>query len=280
MNRISERLWILFSAVAYSIAVLFVIWVVVYLFSLSKNVISLSFIFSRPTLGMTEGGIVTPLIGSLYLALWVAVISAPIGVLAGVYLAEFAPDNGVTRLLRSTIRTLSGVPAIVYGLFGLAFFVRALNMGLSLLASALTLSIMNLPVIITTTEEAVRLVPTAQKEGAISLGASSWRVWRDISFRYSISGMLSGIFLALSRALGETAPILLTGVVFYQPSLTLDPRRTFMALPYHIFILATQHTNRTKVLPIAAGAGFILLMLVLAVRVLGYIYKRRVQQWL
>jgi len=247
MRKTSDSAWVVVSGVAYFSAVIFVIWVAVHLYILSEGKLSLEFLFTNPTNGMTAGGVFAPLFGSLYLALWVLVISTPLGVLAGVYFAEFAPDNTLTRLLRSSIRTLSGVPAIVFGLFGLAFFVRLMNLRLSLLSSALTLSVMNLPVIITTTEEALRLVPNAQKEAAIALGANAWEVWRDVSFKYASGGMLSGLFLALSRALGETAPILLTGVVFYQPTVTLDPTKSFMALPYHIFILATQHSKFAEV---------------------------------
>lgn len=280
MRKTSDSAWVVLSGVAYFSAVIFVIWVAVHLYILSEGKLSLEFLFTNPTNGMTAGGVFAPLFGSLYLALWVLVISTPLGVLAGVYFAEFAPDNTLTRLLRSSIRTLSGVPAIVFGLFGLAFFVRLMNLRLSLLSSALTLSVMNLPVIITTTEEALRLVPNAQKEAAIALGANAWEVWRDVSFKYASGGMLSGLFLALSRALGETAPILLTGVVFYQPTVTLDPTKSFMALPYHIFILATQHSKFAEVLPIAAASGFILLIIVLLIRILAYIYSRRIQRWL
>lgn len=280
MRKTSDSAWVVISGAAYFSAVLFVIWVAVHLYILSEGKLSLEFLFTNPTSGMTAGGIFAPLFGSLYLALWVLVISTPLGILAGVYFAEFAPDNTLTRLLRSSIRTLSGVPAIVFGLFGLAFFVRLMNLRLSLLSSALTLSVMNLPVIITTTEEALRLVPSAQKEAAIALGANAWEVWRDVSFKYASGGMLSGLFLALSRALGETAPILLTGVVFYQPTVTLDPTKSFMALPYHIFILATQHSKFAEVLPIAAASGFILLIIVLLIRILAYIYSRRIQRWL
>ena len=275
MRKTSDSAWVVVSGVAYFSAVIFVIWVAVHLYILSEGKLSLEFLFTNPTNGMTAGGVFAPLFGSLYLALWVLVISTPLGVLAGVYFAEFAPDNTLTRLLRSSIRTLSGVPAIV-----LAFFVRLMNLRLSLLSSALTLSVMNLPVIITTTEEALRLVPNAQKEAAIALGANAWEVWRDVSFKYASGGMLSGLFLALSRALGETAPILLTGVVFYQPTVTLDPTKSFMALPYHIFILATQHSKFAEVLPIAAASGFILLIIVLLIRILAYIYSRRIQRWL
>jgi len=280
MRKTSDSAWVVVSGVAYFSAVIFVIWVAVHLYILSEGKLSLEFLFTNPTNGMTAGGVFAPLFGSLYLALWVLVISTPLGVLAGVYFAEFAPDNTLTRLLRSSIRTLSGVPAIVFGLFGLAFFVRLMNLRLSLLSSALTLSVMNLPVIITTTEEALRLVPNAQKEAAIALGANAWEVWRDVSFKYASGGMLSGLFLALSRALGETAPILLTGVVFYQPTVTLDPIKSFMALPYYIFILATQHSKFAEVLPIAAASGFILLIIVLLIRILAYIYSRRIQRWL
>lgn len=280
MRKTSDSAWVVVSGVAYFSAVIFVIWVAVHLYILSEGKLSLEFLFTNPTNGMTAGGVFAPLFGSLYLALWVLVISTPLGVLAGVYFAEFAPDNTLTRLLRSSIRTLSGVPAIVFGLFGLAFFVRLMNLRLSLLSSALTLSVMNLPVIITTTEEALRLVPNAQKEAAIALGANSWEVWRDVSFKYASSGIISGLFLALSRALGETAPILLTGVVFYQPTVTLDPTKTFMALPYHIFILATQHSKFAEVLPIAAASGFVLLLMVLFARILAYTYNRRTQRWL
>jgi phosphate transport system permease protein len=280
MRKRTDSIWVLVSGICYFSALFFVIFVAVHLLRLSDGKLSLQFLFTYPKNDMTEGGIFPPLFGSIYLAMWVIVISTPIGVLAGIYFAEFAPDNYITRTLRSAIRTLSGVPAIVFGLFGLAFFVRFMNLGLSLLASALTLSIMNLPVIITTTEEALRLVPNSQKEAAIALGANSWEVWRDVSIRYASSGILSGVFLAVSRALGETAPILLTGVVFYQPTVTLNPMHTFMGLPYHIFILATQHSKPAEALPVAAASGFVLLVLVLIARIVAFIYNRRIQRWL
>ncbi|MCB0629537.1 MAG: phosphate ABC transporter permease PstA, partial [Lewinella sp.] len=177
---------------------------------------SLEFLFTYPKQGMTQGGIFPAIVGTTMVTLITAVFAVPLGIAGGIYLNEYAKNNWLTKLIRVSIRNLAGVPSIVYGLFGLALFVQAFRMGTSLLASGLTLGLMSLPYIITATEEALKTVPNEFKEGSIALGATQWETIYRIILPAAAPGIITGIILALARAAGETAPILFTGVFFYQ----------------------------------------------------------------
>lgn len=205
--------------------------------------INFEFLLSMPREGMREGGIFPAIIGTVYLALGTALFSLPLGIFAAIYLNEYAKKNWLTRVIEIAIINLAGVPSIVYGLFGLGLFVTFLQFGASIMAGSLTLSIMTLPVIITSTREALNAVPNAFREVSFSLGASRWQTVRHTVLPNAIPGILTGTILGLSRAAGETAPILFTVAAFYLPSL---PRTIFdqaMALPYHIYVLSTQVPN-------------------------------------
>jgi phosphate transport system permease protein len=234
------------------------------------STINTHFIFQYPKNGMTQGGIFPAIVGTLFITLVCAIFSIPLSIAAAIHLNEYAKNNWFTRVIRSSIRNLSGVPSIVYGLFGLAIFVQALNFGTSILASGLTLGLMSLPYMITASEEALKTVPSSFKDGAIALGATKWEVILKIILPASASGIITGIILALSRASGETAPILFTGVFFYQRYLPSSLFDEFMALPYHLFILSTQHHDIEGVRSIAYGTALTLLALVFILNLLAF----------
>ncbi len=224
--------------------------------------LSWDFIFDVPREGMTKGGILPPIIGTVLLTLITAVFSIPFGVCCAIYLNEYAQNNWLTRTIRASIRNLSGVPSIIYGLFGLALFVQALQFGTSLLAAGLTLGLLSLPYIITTTEEALMRIPNSTREAALAVGATKFETIRDVVVPSAMSGILTGVVLTLSRASGETAPILFTGAAFYINGTTGYLNQEFMALPYHLYMLSTQHQAIDEVRPIAYGTALVLVIVV------------------
>ncbi|MBN2584935.1 MAG: phosphate ABC transporter permease PstA [Planctomycetes bacterium] len=216
-----------------------------YLLVRALPVLSWDFIVQSPTNGMREGGIWPALVGTVYLVVFSLLAAAPVGVLAGIYLNEFARENWFTRIVNLAVVNLAGVPSIVHALFGVGAFVLFAGLGKSVLAASLTLAIMTLPVIIVATKEALSSVPKAFREACWNLGASRWQVIRSIVLPNSISGILTGVILAVCRAAGETAPVMLTGAVFYKEVAGGDlfPYRLdeqCMALSYHVFTLSTQ----------------------------------------
>jgi phosphate transport system permease protein len=233
-----------------------------------------------PSNGMRSGGIFPAIVGTLYLTLGTAVFSVPLGISAAIYIAEYAPNNNWTRIIRVAIINLAGIPSVIYGLFGLGLFVIFLRLGTSILAASLTLSIMTLPVVISTTEEALRAVPRPFRTVSISLGASKWQtIWRII-LPEAIPGILTGVILGLERAAGETAPILFTGAAFFLPRLPhslLDPT---MALPYHIFVISTQVPGMP--IQVQYGTVLVLLAFVLGMNLIATVIRSRARahrQW-
>jgi phosphate transport system permease protein len=198
------------------------------------------FLLTAPAAGMTAGGIYPAIIGTLWLVGVSLAIAAPIGILAGVYLNEYAPNNWVTRVIHLAIVNLAGVPSIVHALFGVGAFVLFLRLGTSILAASLTLAVMTLPVIIVSTKEALASVPIAFRHACWTLGASRWQTIWHVVLPNSISGILTGVILQVSRAAGETAPIMFTGAAFYLPFLPQSVGDQCMALSMHLFTLSTQ----------------------------------------
>ena len=224
--------------------------------------ISAEFLLAAPRQGMTQGGIMPAILGTFVVTLLTAIVAIPFGVGAAIYLHEYAPRSWITRLTRMSIRNLAGVPSIVYGLFGVALFVHGLDLGLSVLASGLTLGLLTLPWTITASEEALKTVPREQRDGALALGSTHWEAIYTVVLPSALPGIITGAILGLARAAGETAPILFTGVTFSKPSLPGSPMDQFMALPYHLYILATQHHDIAQVRPLAYGTALVLLVLV------------------
>jgi phosphate transport system permease protein len=241
---------------------------------ISKGMGSLSweFISQPPKKGMTEGGIWPAIVGTFWVSIVTIIFSVPIGMFAAIYLNEYAKQGRLLRLIRLAIRNLSGVPSIVYGLFGFSLFVLSLNLGLSVISSGLTLGLLTLPWTITASEEALKTVPNSYREGALALGATKWQTIRTNVLPYAVPGMLTGTILGLARAAGETAPILFTGVAFFWPFLPKFPETLFtqfMALPYHLFIMSTQHHEIIKVRPLAYGTALVLIILILLMNALA-----------
>jgi len=253
------------------VAALLVIFVLAFIIFdiLSKGiqVISWDFITDKPRKGMTEGGIWPAIVGTFWVSLVTVVFSVPIGMSTAIYLNEYAKQGRLIRIIRLAIRNLSGVPSIVYGLFGFALFTLMLNFGLSVISSGLTLGLLTLPWTITASEEALKTVPMSYREGALAVGATKWQTIRSNVLPYAVPGMLTGTILGLARAAGETAPILFTGVAFFWPILPKFPTlltQQFMALPYHLFIMSTQHHEIVKVRPLAYGTALVLIILIVS----------------
>jgi phosphate transport system permease protein len=242
------------------------------------GVINWGFLSTMPTNGMTKGGILPAIVGTFLITVITAILAIPLGMGCAIFLNEYAKDSFMTRLIRMSIRNLSGVPSIVYGLFGVILFVQLMNMGTCVLASGFTLGLMTLPWTITASEEALKNVPNSYREGALALGATKWQTIRTNVLPYAIPGMLTGTILGLSRAAGETAPILFTGAAFYLPLLPRSLFDQFMALPYHLYIMSTQHHSISKVRPIAYGTALVLIMLVFAINLFAVVLRYKLRK--
>lgn len=241
---------------------------------------TMSFLLDSPAAGMTAGGIFPTIVGTLWLVGVSLAIAAPIGVLAAIYLNEYAPDTWMTRLIHLAIVNLAGVPSIVHALFGVGAFVLFLRLGTSILAASLTLAVMTLPVIIASTKEALAAVPMSFREACWVLGASRWQTIRHVVLPNSIQGILTGVILQVSRAAGETAPIMFTGAAFYLPFLPRDVRDQCMALSMHLFTLSTQVPNVPPAMPYATA--LVLLGLVMSVNLTSILlrsYLRSRRKW-
>ena len=240
--------------------------------------ISWEFLSKSPSMGMTEGGIFPAIVGTFLVTVITAVLSVPLGMGCAVYLNEYAGDNFITRLIRMSIRNLSGVPSIVYGLFGVVVFVNMAHLGTSILSAGMTLGLMTLPWTITSSEEALKNVPQSYRDGALALGATKWTTLKTNVIPYAIPGMLTGTILGLARAAGETAPILFTGAAFFLPFLPRSLSDQFMALPYHLYIMATQHHDIEAVRPIAYGTALVLIALILVMNLSAIILRYKLRK--
>jgi len=268
-----------------SLMVMPLLLIVGYLFYQAWPILSLDFLLTNPTRGMRSGGIWSPLLGTVYLVVISLVIATPVGVLAAVFLNEYARDNWLTRIVNLAVVNLAGVPSIVHALFGLGAFVLFARLGKSILAASLTLAIMTLPVIIASTKEALAAVPMAFREACWNVGATRWQTIRHIVLPNSISGILTGVILQVSRAAGETAPIMFTGVVFFKAIREGDLFAyglfdQCMALSMHLFTISTQVPDVPAALPF--GTAVVLLGTVLMVNALAIvvrIYLRSRKKW-
>ncbi|MCJ7739061.1 MAG: phosphate ABC transporter permease PstA [Anaerolineae bacterium] len=242
--------------------------------------ISWEFITAMPRDGMKAGGILPAIVGTLVLTAGTAIVAIPVGVGGAVYLSEYARDTWITRSIRLAIINLAGIPSVVYGLFGLGLFVLFLQFGTSILAGALTLTIMTLPIIISSAEEALRVVPVEFRTVSASLGGTRWQGIRHIVLPQALPGIITGVILGLLRAAGETAPILFTVAAFYLPRLPQSPMDQTMALPYHLYVISTQVPGMP--VEIQYGTALVLLALVLSLSVVATVvrgYFRRRREW-
>lgn len=225
--------------------------------------ISWSFLVDNPTNGMTSGGVFPALIGTIWIVVAALIASVPVGVAAAVYLSEYAPDNFLTRLINLAIINLAGVPSIVHALFGVGAFVLFFGFGTSILAASFTLAVMTLPVVIVSTREALQAVPRAFREACWNMGATRWQTIRRVVLPNSISGILTGVILEVSRTTGETAPIMFTGAAFFLPYLPESVFDQTMAMSLHLFVVATQVPGVPESLPFGVALVLIAMVLVM-----------------
>jgi phosphate transport system permease protein len=267
----------LIRIVTYTI-VIFIAYVIIDILIHGLPAISWEFLTSNPEKSGAEGGIFPAIIGSFYLVIGTMIVALPLGVLSAIYLSEYAKANKLTRIIRMAIVTLAGVPSIVFGLFGLGLFVITLNFGSSILSGSLTLACLVLPTVIVASEEALKAVPHYMREGSLALGATKWQTIYKNVLPYALPGMLTGSILAVGRAAGEAAPILLTAAAFFLPELPSSIFDQVMALPYHLYILATQHPDAQRILPMQYGTALVLLILVVGLNLTAIIVRMKVRK--
>jgi phosphate transport system permease protein len=263
------------SAAINGVALLIILY---FLVSKGWRAVNWTFLTQPPMDSMTKGGILPCIVGTICLCLGSIIVALPIGVASAIYLNEYARPGRIVRLIRLGINNLAGVPSVVFGLFGLAFFVVYLKMGVSILAGSLTLGALTLPVIIGATEEALRTVPDTYREASLGLGATRWQTIYRVVLPAALPGILTGSILALSRAAGETAPIMFTAAVFFTPSLPTSIFDETMALPYHIYVLATAGTDIEATRPLQYGTALVLIVLVLGLNLIAIVYRARLRK--
>jgi phosphate transport system permease protein len=269
----SQRLAFALLSLAALATVASIVLIVGYIARQGLPALSWPFMSGLPADGMRAGGIWPAIVGTFYLTLGTAIVAVPVGVAAAIYLAEYARDTAVTRLIRLAIINLAGIPSVVYGLFGLGLFVLFLRLGTSIAAGSLTLAIMTLPVIISTSEVALRAVPQSFRLVSLSLGGTRWQtIWRVV-LPQALPGVLTGVILGLERAAGETAPILFTAAAFFLPHLPRSIFQPTMALPYHLFVIATQVPGMP--VQIQYGTALVLLVFVLSMNLAATLIRSR-----
>ncbi|MBV6512739.1 MAG: phosphate ABC transporter permease PstA [Ignavibacteriales bacterium] len=265
------------------------------------SVLSLEFLFDEPRNNMTEGGIWPAIFGTLAVTVFMILLALPVGVFSAIYLSEYAKDSIYTRIIRTSINNLAGVPSIVFGLFGLGFFIlfigknldEVLGTGLlfgqpAMIWAAATLAVLVLPIIIVSTLEALNSVPKSHRDASYGLGATKWQTISTVVLPQARPGILTGVILAISRGVGETAPILFLGCAFFLPNLPVvdlcigdycipmvNPTEQFMYLAYHIFILSTQSANPTLTLPLQYGSTLVLIGLTILLNLTAIIFRYR-----
>ncbi|MBN1526247.1 MAG: phosphate ABC transporter permease PstA [Candidatus Omnitrophica bacterium] len=278
LKNVTQAAGFLFLRICVTAAILALVVILADIVTKGIGVISWEFLTTMPKNGMTQGGILPAIVGTFLVTVITALLAIPLGMGCAIYLNEYASDTKLTRLIRMSIRNLSGVPSIVYGLFGVILFVQLMNLGTCVLSAGMTLGLMTLPWTITASEEALKNVPRSYREGALALGATKWQTIRTNVLPYAIPGMLTGTILGLSRAAGETAPILFTGAAFYLPFLPKSLFSQFMALPYHLYVMSTQHHAISKVRPIAYGTALVLITMVFAMNLVAVIARYRLRK--
>jgi phosphate transport system permease protein len=279
-NRRSQRLVRLLFLLMTVLLILPVLVILSVLIAKGGPILSWSFLFDEPTQGMTAGGIFPALIGTVWLVAVALLASVPLGIAAAIYLSEYAPDNWFTRAINLAIINLAGVPSIVHALFGVGAFVLFFKFGVSILAASLTLAIMTLPVVIVATRESLQAVPHAFREACWNMGATRWQTIWKVVLPNSISGILTGVILEVSRTAGETAPIMFTGAAFFLPLLPQSVSDPTMAMSLHLYVIATQVPNVPDALPYGVALVLILMVLTMNALSIGFrMYLRGRRKW-
>lgn len=242
------------------------------------SVINWDFLTQAPTDGMTKGGIWPAIVGTFYLMVGSAVFAFPVGVVSGIYMSEYAPKGKLVAFIRTMTNNLAGIPSIVFGLFGMAFFVNYLDFGDSILAGSLTLGLLALPIVIRTTEEAFRDIPSSYREGSLALGATKTQTIWHVLLPMAMPRVITGLILSLGRVSGETAPILFTCAAYFLPKLPGSIFDQCMALPYHLYVVATSGTDIDAQMPIAYGTAFVLIVIVLFMNLIANAIRKHFEK--
>ena len=271
MNRkrgMQKAVFVCFRLLSYFIA-LVLFYILGFIIVKGISVINWDFLTQAPADGMTKGGIWPAIVGTFCLMIGSAVFSFPVGVMSGIYMNEYAPKGRLVNFIRTMTNNLAGIPSIVFGLFGMAFFVNYLDFGDSILAGSLTLGLLALPIVIRTTEEAFKDIPNSYREGSLALGATKIQtIWR-VLLPMAMPRVITGLILSLGRVSGETAPILFTCAAYFLPKLPGSIFDQCMALPYHLYVIATSGTDIEAQTPIAYGTAFVLMVIVLMMNLLA-----------
>lgn len=275
---LTQKAGFAFLTIVAFIIVAIVLGIVFLIVSKGYSVISWEFLTKPPRRMMTEGGIYPAIVGTFLLGIGAMLFSLPIGVITAVYINEFAPKGKLTTFIRTGTNTLAGMPSIVFGLFGFAFFCKVLGLGVSVLSGALTLGVMSLPIIISTSEEALKVVPNSFREASLSLGATRLMTTIKVVLPNAVGGIVTGAILSMGRAVGETAPIIFTAATFYTRRMPSSPFDEVMALPFQIYGLVTEGLFPDKQLPIAYGSALVLLVLVLILSGVGVFLRYRTRK--
>jgi len=257
---------------------LFLLFFLGYIFKNGISAISIEFLTEMPRNEMTQGGIFPAILGTFYLMIGSSIVSIPIGVITAIYLTEYAKNPKIVKVIRLGINNLAGVPSVIFGLFGLSFFVIFFEFGTSILAGSLTLGLLNLPVIIRSTEESLQTVPDTYREASLSLGATKWQTIYKAVLPSALPGIMTGIMLSLGRAAGETAPIMFTAAAFFSPDLPTSIFDEVMTLPYHIYVMATAGTHIQATRHLQYGTAIVLISLVLVLNTTGLVLRYRIRK--
>ncbi len=276
-RKISQALGFLFIRLCLLFVLVFLGTIILFIAAKGIKVLSFGFFTQFPSDGMTKGGIFPAIMGTFLLSIGAVIFAVPLGILTAIWLTEYARNRRAVRIVRVGIDALSGVPSIVFGLFGLAVFVKFMEFGVSLLSGSLVLGMLILPTIIRTSEEAILTVPLTFKEASLALGATKWQTVYKIVLPNSLPGILTGVILSIGRAAGETAPILMTAATFYTIKLPTSLLSEVMALPYHIYALMTEG-NRPEQVSIAYGTALVLLLLVLVINASAIIVRTKIRK--
>jgi len=258
----------IFKLMSYSVVAI-LIFILGFIITKGIAVISWDFLTMAPTEGMTEGGIFPAIVGTFALVAGSSLFSFPIGILSGIYMNEYAAGNKIATFIRIMTNNLSGVPSVVFGLFGMALFVNAMGFGDSILAGSLTLGLLSLPLVIRTTEESLKAIDFSYREGSLALGATKLQTIRKVILPMAFPNIITGLILSIGRVSGETAPILFTVAAYFLPKLPTSIFDQVMALPYHLYVISTSGTDIEASRSIAYGTALVLIVLVLLVNILA-----------
>lgn len=274
-KNITQKLGFSFLFICMGITIFFLIAIIFFIASKGSKVISWEFLTQLPRNAMTAGGVAPAIVGTFYLTFIAIIFALPLGLACAIYLCEYSPKGAVVNIIRISINNLAGIPSVVFGLFGLAVFVKFFKFGVSMLSGGLSLGILVLPLIISATQEALQAVPHSTREASLALGATKWQTIKKIVLPSALPGIITGVILSIGRVAGETAPILFTAAAFYSRGYPKSIFSEVMALPYHIYALMTEGAHPDKQTAIAYGCSLILLLLVLSVSFIAIIIRQR-----